>query len=111
MNSLVIQHPEATFFTRVEGDSMQDEGITEGEFWSRTRPCSLSTAVWPWLMSMGGLKRVRMVPDRSLLVPANPKYPTIEITAENDFSVWGVERRHAQMLEAAGIRTAWEFTQ
>ncbi len=25
--------------------------------------------------------------------------------------VWGVGRRHAQMLEAAGIRTAWEFTQ
>ncbi len=31
LNSLVIKHPEATFFARVEGDSMKDEGITEGD--------------------------------------------------------------------------------
>lgn len=31
LNNLVIKHPEATFFARVEGDSMQDEGIAEGD--------------------------------------------------------------------------------
>lgn len=36
------------------------------------------------------LKRVRMVKDRILLVPANSKYKTIEVTQDNDFAVWGV---------------------
>ncbi|MBR2219192.1 MAG: hypothetical protein IJ850_12810 [Alistipes sp.] len=45
LNSLVIKHPEATFFARVEGDSMQDEGIAEGAFSPLTKPQSPSTAV------------------------------------------------------------------
>jgi len=31
LNELVIQHPEATFYVRVSGESMQDAGIDDGD--------------------------------------------------------------------------------
>lgn len=94
LNSLVIKHPEATFFARVEGDSMQDEGIVEGNILvvdKAVEPYDGCLAV-AYIDGEFTLKRVRMEPDRILLVPANPKYPVIEIAAGQDFSVWGVVR-------------------
>jgi len=94
LNSLVVRHPEATFFARVEGDSMKDEGIAEGDI------LVVDKAVAPYdgclcVACIDGeftLKRVRMKPDRILLVPANPKYAVIEVPPDSRFSVWGVVR-------------------
>ena len=94
LNSLVIKHPEATFFARVEGDSMQDEGIAEGDILvvdKAIEPFDGCLAV-AYVEGEFTLKRVRMESDRILLVPANPKYPVIEIAAGQDFAVWGVVR-------------------
>jgi len=94
LNSLVIRHPEATFFARVEGDSMQDEGIAEGDILvvdKAEEPFDGCLAV-AYVDGEFTLKRVRMEPGRILLVPANPAYKTIEITPDNDFAVWGVVR-------------------
>ena len=94
LNNLVIKHPEATFFARVEGDSMQDEGIAEGDILvvdKAIEPFDGCLAV-AYVDGEFTLKRVRMEPDRILLVPANPKYPVIEIAAGQDFAVWGVVR-------------------
>lgn len=92
LNRLVIRHPEATFFARVEGDSMQGEGIDEGDL------LVVDKAVEPYdhclaVVYVDGeftLKRVRIEPHRILLVPANPKYRTLEISSDNEFAVWGV---------------------
>lgn len=94
LNSLVIRHPEATFFARVEGDSMKDEGIVEGDILVVDKSIEpydgcLAVAVVDGEFT---LKRVRMEPDKILLVPANPKYKVIEIFPDNEFSVWGVVR-------------------
>lgn len=92
LNSLVIKHPEATFFARVEGDSMKDEGIVEGDLLvvdKAVEPYDGCLAV-SYIDGEFTLKRVRMEADKILLVPANPKYKTIEITPDNEFSVWGV---------------------
>lgn len=94
LNSLVIRHPEATFFARVEGDSMRDEGIVEGDI------LVVDKAVEPYdgcltVSYIDGeftLKRVRIEPDKILLIPANPNYKTIEISSDNEFAVWGVVR-------------------
>ena len=94
LNSLVIKHPEATFFARVEGDSMQDEGIAEGDILvvdKAIEPFDGCLAV-AYVEGEFTLKRVRMEPDRILLVPANPRYKIIEIAAGQDFAVWGVVR-------------------
>lgn len=92
LNSLVVRHPEATFFARVEGDSMKDEGITEGDLLvvdKAVEPYDGCLAV-AYLEGEFTLKRVRIEPERILLVPANPKYPTIEIDPDTEFAVWGV---------------------
>lgn len=94
LNSLVIKHPEATFFARVEGDSMQDEGIAEGDILvvdKAIEPFDGCLAV-AYVDGEFTLKRVRIEPGRIMLVPANPKYPVIEIAAGQDFAVWGVVR-------------------
>lgn len=92
LNSLVIKHPEATFFARVGGDSMKDEGITEGDILivdKAVRPYDGCLAV-AYVDGEFTLKRVRIEPDKILLAPANPKYRTIEVSADNEFAVWGV---------------------
>lgn len=92
LNSLVIRHPEATFFARVEGDSMKDEGIVEGDILvvdKSIEPYDGCLAV-AFVDGEFTLKRVRMEPDKILLVPANPKYKIIEIFPDNEFAVWGV---------------------
>lgn len=94
LNSLVICHPEATFFARVEGDSMKDEGIVEGDILvvdKAVEPYDGCLAV-AYVDGEFTLKRVKLEPDRILLIPANPNYQTIEISPENDFAVWGVVR-------------------
>ena len=92
LNSLVIRHPEATFFARVEGDSMKDEGIVEGDILvvdKSIEPYDGCLAV-AFVDGEFTLNRVRKEPDKILLVPANPKYKVIEISPENEFAVWGV---------------------
>lgn len=94
LNSLVIRHPEATFFARVEGDSMRDEGIVEGDILvvdKAVEPYDGCLAV-SYIDGEFTLKRVRIEPDKILLIPANPKYKTIEISGDNEFAVWGVVR-------------------
>ena len=38
------------------------------------------------------LKCIRITDDKILLVPANKKYPTIEVDPQSDFRVWGMVR-------------------
>ncbi len=92
LNRLVVRHPEATFFARVEGDSMRDEGIVDGDI------LVVDKAVEPFdgclaITYVGGeftLKRVRIEAHRILLVPANPNYKPLEIRPGDEFAVWGV---------------------
>ncbi len=94
LNKLFIKHPEATFFARVEGDSMKDEGIAEGDILVVDKAVEAydGCLAVAYIDGEFTLKRVHMEPDRILLIPANPKYPVIEIAAGQDFSVWGVIR-------------------
>ncbi|CVI66157.1 MULTISPECIES: LexA family protein [unclassified Alistipes] len=92
LNRLVVRHPEATFFARVEGDSMQGEGIAEGDLLvvdKAVEPYDGCLAV-AYVDGEFTLKRVRIEPHRILLVPANPKYRTIEVSPDREFAVWGV---------------------
>lgn len=94
LNSLVVKHPEATFFARVEGDSMKDEGIAEGDILvvdKAVEPYDGCLAV-AFIDGEFTLKRVRMRPGGILLEAANPRYRPIEVTADSRFAVWGVVR-------------------
>lgn len=93
LNRELIEHPASTFYARVAGDSMMEEGITEGDILvvdKSVEPEHGDLAV----CCVDGeftLKRLRMESGgKILLMPSNRKYKPIEITPGTDFMVWGV---------------------
>lgn len=92
LNELLIQHPIATFFVRVSGESMKDAGINHGDILVVDRSLEATSGRIVIAIVNGELTVKRFVQDSSScqLVAANPDYPPVAISDETDFSVWGV---------------------
>lgn len=92
LNQELIKNPAATFFVRVEGDSMQDAGIFSGDILIVDRSLSPKEGKIVVAVVNGEftVKKIMRVKGKLFLVPENKKYPPIEITPEMDFMVWGV---------------------
>ena len=89
LNKELIKHPASTFYGRVVGDSMRDEGIEEGDILIIDKLLDDDLAVC-FIDGEFTVKRVRLEPDVAWLVPSNPNYPLIKVTKENEFIVWGI---------------------
>lgn len=92
LNKELIKHPASTFYGRVVGDSMRDEGIEEGNILIIDKSLELlddDLAVC-FIDGEFTVKRVQLEPDVAWLVPSNPNYPLIKVTKENEFIVWGI---------------------
>ncbi|HDQ44808.1 MAG TPA: translesion error-prone DNA polymerase V autoproteolytic subunit [bacterium] len=92
LNKFLIKHPAATFFVKVEGDSMIDAGIFPGDLLIVDRavepyPDAIVVAV---LDGEFTVKRIRKKDGRLFLMPENRDYAPIEINEETAFLVWGV---------------------
>ncbi len=92
LNELLIQHPVATFFVRVAGDSMKDAGINHGDILVVDRSLEAASGKIVIAIVNGELTVKRFVQNHisCQLVAANSDYPPVEITEDTDFSVWGV---------------------
>ena len=91
---MICPHPNASYLIRVKGDSMIDAGIRSGDIIivdkSRRDPSPSEVAVCE-LNGEYTLKRFERRPGgEGWLVPANPAYPEIRVTEQDDFSIWGV---------------------
>lgn len=91
LNQLCISHPAATFFVRVQGDSMQDSGITAGDVLvvDRSLEARHGDIVIASLNGEMTVKELHTLP-RPCLVPRNPAYPVMPITEASDFEIFGV---------------------
>jgi DNA polymerase V len=92
LNQLMIKHPSATFFGRVQGSSMLDAGISDGDLLVIDRsltPSNNKIAVC-FIDGEFTIKRIQKEVDCCWLLPANEKYKPIKVTVENDFIVWGI---------------------
>ncbi len=92
LNQELIKHPAATFYGRVEGDSMIDEGIEEGDVLIIDRslePINDDLAVC-CIDGEFTLKRIRIDHSNIWLIPSNESYPPILISNENEFIIWGI---------------------
>lgn len=89
---MLCPHPEASYLIRVNGDSMIDAGVFSGDIVivdkSNRNPSPREIAMCE-LNGEYTLKHFRIEDGQGWLVPANPDYPRIRISPEDDFSVWG----------------------
>lgn len=93
LNKDLITHPASTFYGRVVGDSMADEGITQDDILVIDKSLSPQDGDLAVCCLDGEftLKRIHMMRDgRLYLVPSNKMYRPIEVTPENEFMVWGI---------------------
>lgn len=92
LNRELIKNPASTFYARVSGVSMIDEGINDGDLLvidKSIEPYDGCLAVC-YVDGDFTLKRFERHSDYGLLVPANKEYKPIKITSENDFIIWGI---------------------
>ena len=92
LNRYLIKHPAATFFVRVSGDSMSQASIHAGDILIVDRSLSPKSGRIIIAVVDGELtvKRLKIYKDQYILVAENPNYQSLVITAEMDFSIWGV---------------------
>lgn len=91
--ALLVTNPPATYFVRVEGNSMAGAWIRSGDI--AVVDCSLEARAGHIVIAVldGELviKQLGFGPGREvLLVPRNKRYRTITVGEEQDFRIWGV---------------------
>lgn len=94
-NRDLIKHPEATFYGRVKGDSMEDAGICDGDIAVIDRSVEPQNGdiVVGYINNEFTIKRLDLSHKEEgyiELCPANKKYHPIRIDEYDDFRVWGV---------------------
>lgn len=99
LNDLVIRRPEATFFVRVEGDSMVGAGIHSGDLLVIERDVEVhdGDVVVAALDGDMTVKRVRRGEDALWLVADNDAYPPQRVTTE--LVIWGVVQHVVHEVE------------
>ena len=88
----LISNKEATFFARVRGQSMLDAGLEDNDLIVIDRsidPENNKIAVC-FLDGEFTVKRLKVKDNQIWLQPENPEYPSIKITEENTFIIWGI---------------------
>ena len=88
---LLVRHRASTFFFRVDGVSMVDAGMDEGDIIIVDRYNNCKAVCY--IDGEYTVKRVEIGENSARLVPANESnstYKPIEVTAENNFIIWGV---------------------
>ena len=92
---LLVKHKAATFFFRVDGVSMVDSGMDEGDILIVDRAIDAynNCKAVCYIDGEYTVKRVEMLDGKVRLMPANElndKYKPIEVSPENQFMIWGV---------------------
>ncbi len=90
----ITPNPETTFYAHIEGDSMRDAGILDGDLVVVDRSLEPKNGdfIVAYIDGEYTIKEFKMDASGKCawLIPHNPDFQPIKVTAENDFSVWGV---------------------
>ena len=92
LNKELIKNPASTFYARVKGVSMIDDGIDDGDLLvidKSIEPYNGCLAVC-YIDGEFTVKRFEKHSGYCMLIPANKDYRPIKITSENEFIIWGV---------------------
>lgn len=92
LNDLLIEHPAATFYVKVIGNSMVNAGINSGDILivDRSLNAANNKIAIVRINDEFTVKRIKMEGDTFFLVAENDDYKAIEIKSDMDIEVWGV---------------------
>jgi DNA polymerase V len=92
INELLIEHPAATFFVRVAGDSMIGASIQDGDILvvDRSKTPVNDNIVIALVNGEYTVKRLSIKADVIKLCPENSHYSPILISGMDELIVWGV---------------------
>ena len=107
LNELCIKHPAATYFVRVEGDSMLEAGIYPDDVLVVDRSLNAEHGDIIVASVYGELtvKELQLKPVPRLL-PRNKAYPPIEVAEESDLVIFGVVTNVIRNLRTKAYRPA-----
>jgi DNA polymerase V len=92
LNEHLIQHPSATFFVRVAGDSMTGAGIHDGDILIVDRSLEPESGSVVVAAVNGELTVKRLIRRNgcSMLKPENDAFSCVDIPEQADVHIWGV---------------------
>ncbi len=92
LNDFMVKHPSATFFVRVEGESMRDAGILSGDMLvvDRSLTPSHGRIVVAVVDGEFTVKRILIQNDEVYLAPENTAFTPMKINPDSQFQIWGV---------------------
>lgn len=92
LNKEYIKDADATFYGRVDGFSMKDAGIHDGDLLIIDRSIEPKNGKIAVCYLDGGytVKRIKIEKDIIWLLAENKKYAPIKVTEDNEFIIWGV---------------------
>jgi DNA polymerase V len=92
LNKELCKNPLATFYIKVNGNSMINAGISDKDILIVDRslePQNNKIAVC-FIDGEFTVKRIQVEDDCLYLMPENPSYPAIKVTEENELVIWGM---------------------
>ena len=95
LNEYCIKKPSATFFVRVEGDSMIGAGIHNNDLLvvDKSLPATHRRIVVAVIDGDFTVKRLDLTdPNHPVLLAENPEYPDIHLKEGSELEVFGVVR-------------------
>lgn len=92
LNKELISNESATFYARVRGDSMTLAGISDGDLLiiDKSKTPVNGSIVVCLIDGEFTVKRLQKKGNQFFLMPENDNYQPINITPENDVTIWGV---------------------
>lgn len=92
LNKYLVSSPATTFCATVDGDSLADAGVDDGDIIIIDKSLEPKDGDLAVCYIDGGftLKYIKVEKDVVMLIPANQKYTPIQITKDNEFLIWGI---------------------
>ena len=88
----LVKNREATFYARVDGDSMIGAGLEDGDLLVIDRSLNPENGKIAVCLVDGEftVKRIKKEKNKLYLKPENKKYKPIELKEENELIIWGI---------------------
>lgn len=92
LNKVLSENPLATFFVKVDGNSMTDAGINDKDVLvvDRSLTATNHSIAVCFIDGEFTVKRIKLEKDGLWLMPENKTYKPIKVDENNQFTIWGI---------------------